>query len=224
MPHTICYPMPGPQELPANTAQWRLEPGRAALLVHDMQEYFLRPLARGGAPYEALVDNAARLRDACVAHEIPVAYTAQPGGMTVPQRGLLRSFWGAGMSTDPSDREVVPALAPAAADRRFVKWRYSAFHASELEQWLRSLGRDQLIVCGVYAHVGVLMTAADAYSRDIETFLVADAVADFSREDHDVSLEYAAARCAVVQSTTDVISDLASEPLFDESVNLLHGR
>jgi hypothetical protein len=39
-------------------------------------------------------------------------------------------------------------------------------------------------VCGVFAHIGCLLTAADAFSLDFETFLLADAVADFSLSDH----------------------------------------
>lgn len=63
---------------------------------------------------------------------------------------------------------------------------------------IQSPGRDQLVICGVYAHIGVLATAVESFSNDIETFLLADATADFSQDDHRMTLEYAAKRCAVV--------------------------
>jgi isochorismate hydrolase len=139
---------------------------------------------------------------------MPVAYTAQPGGMTDEQRGLLKDFWGPGMRVDPADREVVEPLAPGPDDQVFTKWRYSAFFRSGLLEWMRAHGRDQLVLCGVYAHVGVLMTAVDAFTHDIRPFLVADAVADFSAGDHRLAVEYAARRCAVVTTTDAVLGRL----------------
>ena len=70
---------------------------------------------------------------------------------------------------------------------------------------MRSSGRDQLILCGIYAHIGVLMTAVDAYTHDIQPFLVSDAVADFSAERHRMALDYAARCCAVVLSTRELV-------------------
>jgi isochorismate hydrolase len=207
IPSVIHYPMPGGESLPENIASWKLDTQRSALLIHDMQRYFLRPLAEGGAPYGELVDNIAALRAMCVRTGVPVAYTAQPGGMTDSERGLLQPVWGMGMTKNPEDRGIIAELAPGQGDVVFTKWRYSAFFASDLAAWLENHRRDQLIVCGVYAHVGVLMTACDAYSRDIETFLVADGVADFTRDDHDVTLSYAAARCAMVRTTAELLAE-----------------
>ncbi|MGW6742539.1 isochorismatase family protein [Streptomyces sp. NPDC055025] len=197
------YPFPTAGDLPRNTARWTIRPDRAVLLVHDMQRYFLKPLPDGLRA--GLVGNAARIRRWCAGQGVPVAYTAQPGGMSERDRGLLGDFWGPGMRTDPADREVVDELAPADGDWRFTKWRYSAFFRSDLLERIRSTGRDQLIVCGVYAHVGVLMSAVDAYTNDIQPFLVADAVADFSEEHHRSALRYAADRCAMVVTTKEVL-------------------
>jgi trans-2,3-dihydro-3-hydroxyanthranilic acid synthase len=203
------YPMPGPHDLPANTADWTVDPGRAVLLLHDMQHYFLAPYAASPDLRRTLVDNLARLRGRCAALGIPVAYTAQPGGMTADQRGLLQDFWGAGMTVSATDREVVGELAPADGDWLFTKWRYSAFFRTDLRQRMRAAGRDQLVIGGVYAHVGVLMTACDAFTHDIRPFVVADAVADFSARGHRLALEYAAECCASVTTADEVLAALA---------------
>ncbi|MBT2383734.1 isochorismatase family protein [Streptomyces sp. ISL-11] len=200
------YPMPTAGDLPENTAGWTVDPARAVLLVHDMQRYFLKPLP--GELREELVRNAAQLRETCAGQGIPVAYTAQPGGMSEEERGLLKDFWGPGMRVDPADRSVVDELSPAPGDWVFTKWRYSAFFRSDLLERMRAAGRDQLILCGVYAHVGVLMTAVDAFTNDIRVFLAADAVADFSETHHRLALTYAAERCAVVGTAKEFVADL----------------
>ncbi|MFF1958834.1 isochorismatase family protein [Streptomyces sp. NPDC058220] len=198
------YALPTAADLPANSTDWAADPGRAVLLIHDMQRYFLRPLPE--ELRDQLVRNVAALRDRCRELDVPVAYTAQPGGMTDEQRGLLKDFWGPGMRTDPADREVVGPLAPGPDDRLFTKWRYSAFHRSDLLEWMRSRRRDQLVVCGVYGHVGVLASAVEAFTNDIQTFLVADAIGDFSANHHRLTLEYAAQRCAMVVGHAEVLA------------------
>jgi bifunctional isochorismate lyase/aryl carrier protein len=195
------YVMPAEHELPEPRAWWRVDPARAVLLVHDMQQYFVDAFPAGESPRTELVANVARLRAAAHRAAMPVIYTAQPGGMTRVQRGLLHQFWGPGMGTDPGDRRIIAELTPAPGDIVLTKWRYSAFHRSGLHQLLRRLGRDQLVICGVYANIGCLMTACDAFTLDIETFVAADAVADFSAEEHRQALRYAATRCAVTAST-----------------------
>lgn len=204
IPQLQSYDMPSLEPLPVNTARWRIDPGRAVLLVHDMQRYFVRQIP---TPLRAvLLENITTLRKYCVTRGMQVAYSAQPGAMSETQRGLLKEFWGAGMQADPQDRAIVSEIAPCERDWLLTKWRYSAFVCSDLLQRMRESGRDQLIICGVYAHIGVLMTAVDSFSNDIETFLVSDAVADFTRARHVMALEYAARCCAVVQSTREVIA------------------
>jgi isochorismate hydrolase len=185
-----------------NTVDWIMHPERSVLLIHDMQGYFVNLLPR--RLRDELVHNTALLRKRCAAEGVPVAYTAQPGRMAEEQRGLLKDFWGPGMRSDPADHNVVVDLAPAEQDWVFTKWRYSAFFRTDLLERMRTAGRDQLILCGVYAHVGVLMSAVEAFTNDIQPFLVADALGDFSESYHRQALEYATKRCGMVVTVEEV--------------------
>lgn len=99
-------------------------------------------------------------------------------------------------------------LAPDASGAVLSAWRYSAFFGSGLERHLRSLGRDQLVICGAYAHLSCVTTAVDAFSHNLEVFLAADAVADFSAHEHRAALAWAASCCAVVKPTADLTAEL----------------
>lgn len=210
IPAIAPYQMPAEADLPANTAAWTADPDRAVLLIHDMQRYFLQPFPAGQEPGATLVANVAKLRETCQRMGTQVAYTAQPGGMTEQQRGLLKDFWGPGMRVDPADRRIVEPIEPVPGDWMLTKWRYSAFFQSDLLARMRERGLDQLVVCGVYGHVGVLATAIEAFTNDIETFLVADAVADFTSDFHRLTVEYAASRCAVVGTTDRLVAQLSA--------------
>ena len=197
-----------------NRVNWRVDPARAALLVHDMQRYFVRAFAleRNGQPLpdaqiNIAIANIRRLLDAAHAANIPVYYTAQPPRQNPADRRLLTDFWGDGLQDDENAR-ILDELAPIEADTVLTKWRYSAFVRSPLEEQLKDLGRDQLIIGGIYAHIGCLTTALEAFMRDIQPFMVADALADFTEKEHRMACEYASGRCARVLNTAEVLEHL----------------
>jgi bifunctional isochorismate lyase/aryl carrier protein len=211
------YALPAAAELPPGRVSWRPDPGRAALLVHDMQRYFLAPYR--GAPIPAVTANITALADACRAAGIPVFYTAQPGRQDAADRGLLTEFWGDGIGAviddDPHAPDIIAELAPQPGDTVLTKWRYSAFQRSPFAERLAAAGRDQLLVTGIYAHIGCQATAVEAFMRDVAPFLVADAVADFSRRHHDQACEYVAQRCGVVTTAAATLAALAAVPVGD---------
>jgi bifunctional isochorismate lyase/aryl carrier protein len=116
------------------------------------------------------------------------------------------------IDADPRAEEVVEELAPAPGDTVLTKWRYSAFQRSDLAERLAAAGRDQLLITGIYAHIGCQATALEAFMRDVAPFLVADGVADFSRARHDQACEYVAQRCGALTATADVLAALAAVP------------
>ncbi len=225
IPKLTGYALPTANDIPDNKVQWAFEPDRAALLIHDMQEYFLNFWGDNCPMMEKVVANIAALRQFCKQHNIPVYYTAQPKEQNDDDRALLNDMWGPGLTRSPEQQRIVAALAPDEADTVLVKWRYSAFHRSPLEQMLKETGRNQLIITGVYAHIGCMTTATDAFMRDIKPFMVADALADFSREEHMKSLKYVAGRSGRVVMTEALLPVPASKaalralilPLLDES-------
>lgn len=197
-----------------NRVNWRVDPARAALLVHDMQRYFVRAfeLERDGQPLpdaqiNIAIANIRRLLDAAHAANIPVYYTAQPPRQNLADRRLLTDFWGDGLQDDES-AQILDELAPTEADTVLTKWRYSAFVRSPLEEQLKDLGRDQLIIGGIYAHIGCLTTALESFMRDIQPFMVADALADFTEEEHRMACEYASGRCARVLNTAEALENI----------------
>ena len=197
-----------------NRVNWRVDPARAALLVHDMQRYFVRAfeLERDGQPLpdaqiNIAIANIRRLLDAAHAANIPVYYTAQPPRQNPADRRLLTDFWGDGLQDD-ENAQILDELAPTEADTVLTKWRYSAFVRSPLEEQLKYLGRDQLIIGGIYAHIGCLTTALEAFMRDIQPFIVADALADFTEKEHRMACEYASGRCARVLNTAEALEHI----------------
>lgn len=192
LPKIQPYALPAAADIPAARASWDFESARAALLIHDMQSYFINAFEPNTSPIAPVIDNIRRLKSACKSAGIPVYYTAQNGNQDRRDRGLQADLWGPGMTAALDHQQITATLAPDEDDTVLVKHRYSAFQRSNLEHLMRVRGRDQIIICGIYAHIGCLLTAAEAFQRDIKPFLVADAVADFSPDNHDMALAYLA--------------------------------
>lgn len=203
------YQIPNPSELPKSRLNWQVDPERAVLLVHDMQRYFVSAYRPGTEPITTVVPNIARLCAQARSAGIPVVFSAQPGDQTSQQRRLLADLWGPGLRALPEDEDIIDELRPAPSDARLTKWRYSAFQRTDLSQWMRDWGRDQLLVTGIYAHLGCLVTACEAFMQDIQPFLLADAVADFSADDHHMALRYTSTGCGVVLTTESLLDTLA---------------
>ena len=205
LPRIPEYALPRADELPAPRGPWRFEPARAALLVHDMQAYFLTAFGDAAQPMPTVVANIQRLLAFARAQGMPVFYTAQHGNQDRRDRGLQADLWGPGMRALPEHERIVEPLAPQPGDIVLTKHRYSAFQRSNLEPLMRVRGRDQLVICGVYAHIGCLCTAAEAFQRDIEPFFVADALGDYSREKQDMAIQWVAATCGVPLTTDQLL-------------------
>lgn len=207
LPAINSYPMPNSSAVPPSRPPWAIDPGRAALLIHDMQNHFVEAFPPGCSPVVELIDNIATLRELAGTLGMPVVFSTEPATQRPDRRGLMTDIWGPGIGPEPDAADIVGDLTPRAGEHVLVNIRHNAFLRSHLGRLLRSTGRDQLVLCGVRAHLGILLTAADAFMHDIQPFVVADAVADFSPEDHSMALRWVA-RTGVVCTTNQLMREL----------------
>jgi nicotinamidase-related amidase len=85
--------------------------------------------------------------------------------------------------------EVIQDLNPMATEMVLEKRRFSAFFKTDLDQTLRTLTVDTVVVAGISTQVCVLMTAMDALSHDFHSIIVEDCCAAHKQEVHRAALD-----------------------------------
>jgi len=78
--------------------------------------------------------------------------------------------------------EVVDDLKPEPKDVVLPKRRFSAFFKTDLDQTLRILGVDTVVVTGITTEVCVLMTVMDGLSHDFSAIILEDCTASRNKE------------------------------------------
>lgn len=219
IPKIASYDLPELTEFPKNRTNWKIDPSKAVLLIHDMQEYFVGYYEVNASPMVEIIDNIQRLKQAAKQAGIPVVYTAQPANQDPKDRALLTDFWGPGLNGDHTP--VVSSLAPEADDIEYVKWRYSAFKKTPLLDYMQDNQKNQLIISGIYGHIGILSTALDAFMLDVQPFIVGDAIADFSREDHLHTLNYVSGRAGSIKSLEAALQEVRASKRKGLSLSVL---
>lgn len=87
------------------------------------------------------------------------------------------------------EAEVIPELAKYPGEI-IPKKRYSGFYGTKLEEKLKELKPDKLIICGVLTNICVMHTTADARNRDYEVEVPVDGVASPDEAAHRFALEH----------------------------------
>ncbi len=162
--------------------------GRAALLLVDLQRFFLSVDGRGRIPSaEAFRPNWRKLVELCKTWGWPVAHTRHRHPKD--EDGFpFTAFWrGRIMEDDPFselDAELAVPDAPV-----FDKRVYSAFSNPDLLAWLRENEIKTVLFAGVTAHLCVETSARDAFGMGFFPLVAADAVAAWTARQHFRLLE-----------------------------------
>ncbi len=177
----------------------QIDASRTALVVVDMQNVFCAEGAAVEVPNaREIVPNINRLAQATRAAGGLVAWVQ----MTVARR----EEWALVLDNllTPATAERVlesikpgseghalwPAMKPEAGDLYIAKNRYSAFlpSSSNIAQDLRSRGIESVIIVGTLTNVCCESSARDAAMQDFRTFMISDANAARTDEEHMATL------------------------------------
>ena len=88
-----------------------------------------------------------------------------------------------------AEAEVIPELAKYKGEI-IPKKTYSSFFGTSLDEKLKKLKPEKLIICGVCTHICVLYAVADARIRGYEVEVPVDCVASFDEKAHHFALGY----------------------------------
>jgi len=168
--------------------------GKCALLVVDMQNYFL-PVA------SPIVDRVLSIVNACRLRNVRILFTRHGHRDIEKDGGLLLQWWGDCILHGTRDWEIMDVLTPSQTDSVIDKNRYSAFFGTGLDEMLRAEGIEELIITGVMTNCCCETTARDAFMRDYRVFFVSDATAAADEELHLATLKNMAFAFAHVLDT-----------------------
>jgi isochorismate hydrolase len=123
----------------------------AALLVLDMQAYFLNPRSHAFVPSAtAIIPNLQQLIQTFRHLSRPVLFTRHLN--TPADAGQMSRWWKDLIEERSAQSHIIPELE-ASAETLIRKSQYDAFHESMLQDRLRLDGIQQVVVTGVLTHL-----------------------------------------------------------------------
>jgi gluconolactonase len=201
-------------------ADFTLDPKRTALIIQDMQNDVIiegGAFAESGSPEHAkdqnVVENSAKLADACRSKGVPVIhihYIVEPGApglkLNAPlfqglkeANAMVRGSWGAA----PAD-----GLEPKEGDYVVEKMRMSGWEGTKLEQLLVGLGVDTVIVTGAWTNMSIEHTSRTGADKGYNMIVPEDCCSTMNADWHNASINYALQNVSTVTNSGEVIGAL----------------
>ena len=194
--------------LPRNPRAAAFSPARAALLVIDMQRYFLSADSHAFLPAApAIVPGILALVGAFKKAARPLCFTRHAN--SAGDAGQMSVWWRELLTREHPLANIDPLLF-APGDPVVEKTQYDAFFNTDLESRLRRDGVEQLVVTGVTTHLCCESTARSAFVRGFSVFMVVDGTATLTRELHLASLRGLALGCALPVLAADLLAAMTA--------------
>lgn len=187
-----------------------LNPSQSALLILDMQSYFLQPSSHAFIPSAvAIVPGLIKLAQSYYAHNLTVVFTQHLNSQQ--DAGAMSRWWQDLITIENPMSAIIPEFD---FSNRYVmrKNQYDAFYQSNLEQYLSKKGITQVVISGVMTHLCCETTARSAFVRGFDVFFLIDGTATYNKDHHMASLLNLAHGFATPVLVSDVQSHVNNLP------------
>ncbi len=161
-------------------------PDRSALIVLDMQKYFLDDDSHAFIPSaEAIVPRIVGLIEMFKKIGQPVITTRHLN--SIDDSGMMSVWWRDLIQKDDPLSELITEIDELSATT-IIKAQYDAFLGTDLEKTLRDSGTDQVVVTGVMTHLCCETTARSAFMRGFAVFIPIDGTATYNIDFHRATM------------------------------------
>lgn len=121
--------------------------------------------------------------------------------------------------------ETVPEIARLLANNEPInKSSFSCCGEEQFISQLKKLGRHQVLLCGIEAHVCIYQTAVDLLDKGTDVYVIAGAVSSRTLENKQLAIERMTAAGINISSTEMALFELlrtAEHPQFKEIAKLM---
>lgn len=188
-----------------NRHKWPFSINETALLIIDMQNYFIGEGKDIILFKDGIVQNIVRLVEYFRKNSSPVMYTRHAHRPDGSDLGILKDWWDDMPVDGTKESEIIESLKPLGNEHVITKNRYSAFYKTDLEESLRRLNIKTVVITGIMTNICCESTARDAFFRDYYVKFVADATGTVKEEMHKGTLLNLAYAFADVTTTEMII-------------------
>ncbi|WP_394532385.1 isochorismatase family protein [Priestia aryabhattai] len=108
----------------------------------------------------------------------------------------------------PTDwAEFDPRLNVQETDYIVTKRQWGAFFGTDLDLQLRRRGIDTIVLCGIATNIGVESTAREAFQYGYNQIFITDAMATFTKEEHEATLSYIFPKIGKLRTTQQFLTE-----------------
>ena len=210
-----CYETALKAYYDVNRPLWALDPDKVVLLIIDLQVDVVDPKGKLWMPASTkMLPKLKEVMVFCRQTGIPIIYTAHQAHPSGRDKGLMHTYLALlqeSLIEGQPGAEIYPEIAPQ-PDEWVIrnKRRYDAFWGTELEDVLRTLGRDQIITTGACTNFCCSTTTRSGMQRGFTIAFPYDLNATDDPAIHEEVCKTMNRGYARVMSANELLNELSS--------------